>query len=216
RGLSVLTSRLSHDVDTVWASNVAGSSFGARLAAVLGIHCQCETHFVRVRKQAYGVTVSYARPRSMGVDRWVAMIGAWAELKSACVIVDAGTAVTIDALDDSGMHLGGQILAGVGLMIGALANATSDIPAVSNRRRAAAKGMAMFASTTASSVQLGALNAVIGAIERACRTLREHGHSPALILTGGDASRILQSFDEPAMHRPQLVLSGLAHMLENH
>ena len=215
RGLSVLTSRLPHDVDEVWVCNVAGSTFGARLSAVLGIHCHCEVHLVRVRKRAFGVTVSYARPRSLGVDRWVAMLGAWAEVNAACVVVDAGTAVTIDALDDSGTHLGGQILAGMNLMTSALTDATSDIPAIKTQRLPTARGMAMFASTTTASVQFGAVNAVAGAIERVCRTLREHGHDPVLILTGGDASRILKSLDEPALHRPQLVLSGLAHMLEH-
>ncbi|MDH3534016.1 MAG: type III pantothenate kinase, partial [Gammaproteobacteria bacterium] len=99
QGLAALTSRLPRDVDTVIASNVAGSSFGTRLSGVVGMHCGCDIHFVRSARQACGVTNSYRQPRHMGVDRWVAMIGAWAELESACVIVDAGTAVTIDVLD---------------------------------------------------------------------------------------------------------------------
>ena len=214
KGLAALTSRLPRDVDTVIASNVAGSSFATRLSGVVGMHCDCDIHFVRTEKQACGVTNSYRQPRHMGVDRWMAMIGAWNELESACLIVDAGTAVTIDAIDATGKHLGGQILPGVTLMAGALASRTSDIPPVQPRSGATASGMSMFASSTSRAVEQGAINAVVGAIERANWTLDENGIEADVVLTGGDASRILKSLDEDALHRPHLVLSGLARTLE--
>ena len=215
QGIAALTSKLPRDVDTVLASNVAGSSFATRLSGVIGMHCGCDIHFVRSGKRACGVTNSYRQPRHMGVDRWVAMIGAWAELESACVIVDAGTAVTIDVLDDDGLHLGGQILPGVQLMATALSSRTSNIANVQPRAGAKASGMSMFASSTTRAVEQGTINAVVGAIERATRTLDEEGYEVTVVLTGGDASRILKSMDEDALHRPHLVLSGLAQILEN-
>ena len=214
KGLAALTSRLPRGVDTVIASNVAGSSFATRLSGVVGMHCNCDIHFVRTEKQACGVTNSYRQPRHMGVDRWMAMIGAWNELESACLIVDAGTAVTIDAIDDTGQHLGGQILPGVTLMAGALTSRTSDIRTVQPRSGATASGMSMFASSTSRAVEQGVINAVVGAIERANWTLDENGIEADVVLTGGDASRILKSLDEDALHRPHLVLSGLARTLE--
>ena len=214
KGLAALTSRLPRDVDTVFASNVAGSSFATRLSGVVGLHCDCDVHFARTEKQACGVTNSYRQPRHMGVDRWVAMIGAWHEFEAACLVVDAGTAVTIDALDDDGKHLGGQILPGVALMASALASRTSDIPPAQPRSGATAKGMSMFAASTSRSIEQGAINAVAGAIERAAWTLDEDGIEAEIILTGGDATRILRSLDEDAWHRPHLVLSGLARILE--
>jgi len=74
--------------------------------------------------------------------------------------------------------------------------------------------MEMFASTTAGAIGHGAANAVIGAIERALSVMRENGLSPTTILTGGDASRILKSLGEESIHRPHLVLQGLAQLLE--
>jgi pantothenate kinase type III len=62
-------------------------------------------------------------------------------------------------------------------------------------------------------VQNGALAAVTGAIERAAKTLRASGLRPKLVLTGGDASRILKEIDGNVLHRPHLVLQGLARML---
>jgi len=214
QGLGVLTSRLPHDVDTVLASNVAGATFATRLSGVIGLHCGCAVHFAKSTRQACGVRNGYREPRRLGVDRWVAMIGAWAELEKACVIVDLGTAVTIDALDDDGRHLGGQIIPGIALMAAALAGNTSDIPAV-GRRAAAASGLEMFANSTSKAVQHGAWNAVAGAVERAITTLRSNAYDPAVVLTGGDASRMLTALGTEPLHRPNLVLQGLARMLQD-
>jgi type III pantothenate kinase len=216
QGLGALTSRLPRRVDTIMVSNVAGTSFATRLTGVLGMHCGCDVHFARTQKAACGVTNSYRQPRQMGVDRWVAMIGAWGEFSRSCLVVDAGTAVTIDALDDDGRHLGGQILPGVSLMARALAVNTSDIPESRRRSPRFSRGLDMFASSTDAAVAQGALNAVVGAAERARHTLQLEGLEPRLILTGGDASRILGSLDEESAHRPHLVLQGLATLLEHH
>ena len=143
------------------------------------------------------------------------MIGAWAEFESACVVIDAGTAVTIDALDDTGQHLGGQILPGVTLMAQALAGSTSDIPDASRRSARNVNDITMFAQNTGGAVAYGALNAVVGAIERAQDVMVSEGHSPAIVLTGGGASRILSSLSDVPDHRPHLVLQGLARMLDD-
>ena len=215
QGLAELTTKLPRRVDAVRASNVAGTSFATRLSGVIGLHCNADIHFARSQKRGWGVTNSYRQPRRLGVDRWVALIGAWAEMESACLIVDAGTAVTLDAIDDSGMHLGGQIIPGVETMLGSLSLATSDIPLVKTSSKQAAGEIRMFGRNTAAAVREGTQNAVAGAIERAIRTLRSSGYDPTIILTGGGASRILGALDEVPLHRPNLVLNGLAHMLEN-
>lgn len=198
QGLAALTSKLPRRVDTVFASNVAGTSFATRLSGVVGMHCDADVRFARSEKAACGVSNSYRQPRRLGVDRWVAMIGAWAELESACLVVDAGTAVTIDALAANGSHLGGQIIPSVGVMAAGQKSGTQ-----------------IFAGTTAGAVGQGSLNAVVGAVERAARAVRDDQGDATIILTGGDASRILKSLDDEAIHRPHLVLQGLAQLLEH-
>lgn len=214
-GFSALTSHLPRDPESILVSNVAGPGFAARLTAVLGIHCDEEVRFARVRKSAFGITNSYRQVRRLGVDRWAGMIGARAESKSALCVVDAGTAVTIDAIDRHGQHLGGQIIPGLRLMASSLESHTNGVGALRKQPVNLGTGMALFANSTGQAVQTGSLNAICGAIERAARIMRSAGLRPRIILTGGGASRILKQLDGKVLHRPHLVLQGLAFMLQN-
>jgi type III pantothenate kinase len=214
-GFASLRTRLPRRVHRVFASNVAGASFATRLSAMIGIHCERDIQFVRCEKKAFGLTNSYKRPRQMGVDRWVAMIGARSEFRGGLCIVDAGTAVTIDAIDKNGNHLGGQIIPGLALMSNALSLGASDIPVVKRAPRVPGPGIGVFASHTDGAVQSGAVNAICGAIDRAAKVLRSEGHRPKIVLTGGDASRILKQLGDNVLHRPNLVLQGLAFMAQS-
>ena len=212
--LSSLVRRLPRRVEDVLASNVAGAAFASRFAGAVGMHCDCDVHFARAQKQGFGLTSAYRRPRRLGVDRWVAMIGARTAVRGALCVVDAGTAVTIDAVDRDGLHLGGQIIPGLDLMARSLAAETSDIGMVTRGETRVASGLDLFAGTTRKAVRAGAANAVCGAIERSVRVLRGAGYRPRIVLTGGDASRILNQLDGNVLHRPHLVLEGLAFMLQ--
>lgn len=212
-GFNALTTKLPSTVDDILVSNVAGAAFGSRLSGVIGLHCGTDVHFVRSERSGYGVRNGYRQARQLGVDRWVAMVGARDEARGALCVIDAGTALTIDALDRDGNHLGGQIIPGLDLMAGALERDTSDIGAAPRLYRDNPMGMGMFSKTTRQAVRAGAVNAVCGAIERAMRTMRSSGFRPTLVLTGGDASRILKQLDGKVLHRPNLVLQGLACML---
>lgn len=214
-GFSPLTTRLPRNVDRVLASNVAGHTFATRLSGVIGIHCDREVHFARAEGNAFGLTNSYRHPRRIGVDRWVAMIGARAEFRSAVCVVDAGTAMTIDAVDRAGQHLGGLIVPGLQLMGNALHANTSDLPPGKRAAANTTSGMNFFAKTTEGALQKGAMTAVCGAVERAVGRMRSNGYRPQVILTGGDASRILKHLNVDVLHRPNLVLQGLAFMLQS-
>ena len=215
QGFTPLTTRLPANVDYVLVSNVAGTAFGTRLAGAIGIHCETDVHFARSEKAAYGVRNGYRQPRRLGVDRWIALIGARAETRSAVCVVDAGTAVTIDAMDKTGQHLGGQIIPGPRLMTAALSKETNDIGPPTGTVRDPGSGMGLFATNTGGAVQSGTLSAVCGAIEWAAKTMRSGGLRPKIVLTGGDASRILKQLDGNVLHRPHLVLQGLAHMVQS-
>ncbi len=213
-GFTSLVTRLPRNVATVFVSNVKGPAFAARLASVVGLHCNVDVHFAHTEKKACGVSNGYRQPRRLGVDRWVAMIGARATSKTALCVVDAGTAVTIDAVDKSGQHLGGQILPGLHMMIDSLSADTSDI-GKGTKKFAASEGLAVFATRTERALQEGAVAAVCGAVDRAAKAMRSAGHRPKVVLTGGDASRILARLDGKVLHCPNLVLQGLATMLQS-
>ena len=214
QGLQTITSKLPRRVDAVFASNVAGASFATRLAGVVGMHCNCDVRFARSERRGWGVSNSYRQPRRLGVDRWVAMVGAWSEFASPCLVVDAGTALTLDAIDENGNHLGGQIIPGVETMLESLSTATSDLPHVKGAARQKGADLSMFGRNTAAAIREGAQNAVAGAVDRAIHALQSNAYELTIVLTGGSASRILDALAEPPLHRPNLVLQGLAHMLE--
>lgn len=213
-GLSSLTTRLPRDADRVFASNVAGQRFATRLMGVLSAHYGCEVRFARTAHEVAGLRNAYDDVRQMGVDRWVAMVGAWREFGRALVVVDAGTAVTIDAVDGSGQHLGGQILPGFALMSRALGRETSDIPVVEREAWSVPRGLEMFGSSTEAGVLQGTANAVAGAVDRAISVLRSNAYDPVTVLTGGDGSAMLQALADTPEHRPNLVLAGLAELLD--
>lgn len=214
-GLATLTAKLPREVDAVLASNVAGASFGTKLSSVIGLHCGRDVKFARSEREAFGIRNAYRHPRRLGVDRWVAMIGARAETKSALCVVDAGSAITIDAIDRHGQHLGGQIIPGLHLMHRSLESDTSGISGLRVRSGDPGPGMALFAKGTERGVQAGALNAICGAIERSVGIMRKEGLRPKIILTGGGAKPVMGQLGDKVLHRPHLVLQGLATMLQN-
>ncbi len=98
-------------------------------------------------------------------------------------------------------------------MVNALVSETREINTVMRSSGNAVTGMSMFGNSTDAAIRNGAMSAVCGAIEAAVRRLRSAGYRPKIVLTGGDASRILKQVDVKFLHRPNLVLQGLAHML---
>ncbi len=210
--LELLKKQLPQNIDHVLASNMAGAEFGVLLSAAVRQHCGLSTKFARSSTSTCGVTNSYRQPRRLGMDRWAGMIGARNEFRTALCIVDAGTAVTIDALDDTGRHLGGQILPGFSLMNAVLHKYTSGLPDVRRGQARSDEAMKAFAKSTGNAIYQGVLGSIVGSVDRAMRRLRKAGYKPTFVLTGGDASRILEEIDAPVVHRPHLVLQGLLVM----
>lgn len=93
------------------------------LQSTLGVCAE----FVTVLRDFAGVRAAYAELANLGVDRWLAMIAAYNEFKSSCLVIDAGTAITIDVLAGDGQHLGGMIAPGLSLVEGALYSHTAKV-----------------------------------------------------------------------------------------
>ena len=196
--------------DRVVVANVAGSAMANRLRAYTTERFGVAPEFVAVAPAAHGVTNSYAHPKRMGVDRWVAMIGAFHEYGGPVCVGDAGTAVTIDAVDADGKHLGGVIAPGTRLMRTSLDRATSDILLDEATRRAATGGE-LFATDTDGAVAAGTLYPLAALMDRALDELAARwGRVPRLVLTGGDAEHLAGAMRHPAELVPDLVLRGLA------
>ncbi len=97
------------------AANVAGERVAERLAALVAARPGASLELVATSAERFGVRCAYADPSRLGVDRWVAVLAAYHAARGAACAIDAGTAVTFDAVDGTGAHLGGLIFPGARL-----------------------------------------------------------------------------------------------------
>jgi type III pantothenate kinase len=189
----------------VVVANVAGEQVRTQLQSLLSRWAARPVFVAGVRSQC-GVRSSYEDPSQLGPDRWAALIGARALFPGACVIANAGTAMTVDALTGDGDFLGGIIVPGFDLMHEALASKAA--------RLSAARGsLVLFPRGTRDAITSGAIQALCGAIERIVDAMAGAGHPYAtVVLSGGGAGMIAGHLGRPAKVVDKLVLEGLVRI----
>jgi len=189
-------------MDRIMASNVAGAAVQVAVAKALA-GARCTPQWIVSAAAQCGVRSSYADPATLGPDRWAALIGAWHLTGAACVVVNVGTTMTVDALDAEGVFLGGCIVPGANLMQDALARDTANLAA-------RAGGFQYFPDNTGDAIASGAINALAGAVERVARYLQESaGTTPVVVLSGGAAALIEKQLNAQVTLVDNLVLEGL-------
>ncbi len=186
--------------EAVVASNVAGEDNAWILGRLCARLWHLEPEFVRVQTPFQGLETAYRHPQRLGSDRWLALLAAWRLGLAPCLVVDAGSALTLDLLEAGGHHPGGLILPGPRRMRTCLLEGT-HIPDPGPGSAAE-----FVARDTAGGIRNGIQAAVLGAIDRARRHLPGEAR---LVLTGGDAGDLIRGLG-PAEVRPYLVLEGLA------
>ena len=198
------------DADRIIVSSVAGDEVNRSLAAAAEAAGAPVPEFVASERSAAGITTEYVDPWRLGVDRFVAAIGAHhlASGQPVCV-VNVGTAITIDLVDGTGRHHGGAIVPGPALMVSSLLTQTNGI-----RRRATGGpdgATGMFAKTTRSAIGEGARYAAAAVIDRAIEEARIRlGSRPLVLLTGGGSEDIKPLIRSTSVSLSDLVLHGLA------
>jgi type III pantothenate kinase len=198
-----------HDIQQIWASNVAGEDCAGHIRNVVAGR-SVQTHFVVAQKSQCGVRNGYSNPSQLGSDRWAALIAAWHLVQGACLVVNCGTATTIDALSGQGEFVGGLILPGVELMQHSLVDATVQLQSTRGE-------YARFPLNSADALYSGAMQASCGAIERQYDLLGDD--SAIVVLSGGAAKKLQPCLDQKrfsALPRivDSLVLQGLLLMVE--
>jgi type III pantothenate kinase len=149
-----------------------------------------------------GLKNSYANPERMGIDRWLAMLAAWHPRHTEVVVVDAGSALTIDVVDASGQHQGGAIIPGAALSEKALLSSTGKVRFDDPVEHALALG-----KSTAECVRFGIAHAQIGAVE-SMRT-RHQLQRAQWVFTGGAGKWMREQLGGLGTYEPDLVLEGL-------
>jgi type III pantothenate kinase len=197
-------------VSRILACCVAGTELRDALAMSLRERYGVMTTFIGAKREACGVLNAYPEPGRLGADRWAALIGAHARGLSPACIVDAGSALTVDGLS-GGEHLGGLIIPGVEMMQQALFEKTGDLRSLSQAPLPG--GQELFANDTREAIVRGSLVAAASVVREARRELaRRLGRGPVVVLSGGDAERLLALLDEEVIHAPHLILEGLAQL----
>lgn len=160
----------------------------------------------RSPKQALGIRSAYDAPETLGTDRFLAMAGARARCPGQpLLIADAGTAMTIDLVDEDGQHIGGLIVPGPVLMREALHRGTAGV------RTGAQARLHEWARNTDDAVWSGACLAGVALIERAVHHAQIGiGAEVALLCSGGSMPAMLDEIRVAHRWAPNLVLEGLA------
>jgi type III pantothenate kinase len=186
----------------ILVSDVAGTQARAELADLFS-QWDLEPSWVGAAAYQGGVRNYYANPPQLGSDRWAGLIAAWQMERQGCLVVDAGTAMTVDALSDTGEFLGGIITPGFDLMRKTLASNT----AVSDQDDGK---FCDYPDSTADATYSGATHALAGAVERMAALLtKTSGHAPVCILSGGGAQRLQSQLNLTVKVIDNLVLEGL-------
>lgn len=188
-------------------ASVAAPEFAksaARLCAETGIK---SVRCLRTRDGQGGVRCAYAEPEKLGVDRWLALVGAACHHGKPVIAWDLGTATTLDAVDAEGRHLGGWILPGPRTMLSSLgANTRLPTPGDASDPHAGEPG-----PDTAAAIRRGILAAQLGALDRFVAAARNAcGAQPAVVVTGGAAAWVLtHATGRRFVHDPWLVFRGM-------
>ncbi len=185
----------------IMVSNVAGEAMAQRLSAVCA-GWKRPLEFVTASVGQCGVRNGYERPERLGSDRWAALIAAWNQFGEACLVVNCGTATTVDALSARGEFLGGLILPGVSLMQHSLATNTAQLMEEQGELRD-------FPRNTADAIHSGMLRATLGAIRHQYGLLEAGGATVRCLLGGGAADVVQPHLDLPSERMDNLVLTGL-------
>ena len=156
------------------------------------------------------ISVRVDVPEKVGLDRLFNALALQArpyrERGRPTIIVCAGSAVTVDLVDEAGDFLGGAIFPGVRLMALALQQFTAKLPLLEVRLPLpTAPG-----KSTEEAIQIGLHGAVVGGIERLCRDLGTiSAKEPRIYLTGGDSSLLEPFLSDTVITWPEMTLEGL-------
>jgi type III pantothenate kinase len=192
--------------DSVLVSSVANPSMTNQVRKLCIDRWAIEAQLLQAQARQGGVRNGYAEPARLGVDRWLAIVGAVERYGAPLVVWDLGTAATLDAVDAAGQHLGGWILPGPSTMLDALRIGT-QLPVPEDLRDA---GLLRPGRSTAECIARGVLAAQAGAVGQLMQNLCSHAKAkPSLVVTGGAAATLLQHLEVEHIHDPWLVFRGM-------
>jgi type III pantothenate kinase len=200
--------RLGRDWPALPEGTIARASNVAGLEAQQAIYSACDRHglllsLIASKAAQLGVTSGYRDPGQLGTDRWAALVAAHAAAEGHKLVVNAGTALTVDALAGDGRFLGGLIVPGPALMRRSLGAGTAGLKLTEGH-------FDPLPRSTPDAITTGSVQAAVGAVERMMSAMAEAG-APAgtILLSGGAAGELLPHLPMPVTLNDNLVLDGV-------
>ena len=213
------------DCDTLLMVSVLGDAF-AKESQRIAINKKIELTLIESQAQLAGIKNAYNNPSKLGADRLVAMIAAYHLNKvnnnqsRACIVIDSGTATTIDAIDSDGVHLGGVILSGLSLCSDSLLENTELLPLFNTSNT---EFKPDFLSTeTSQAIASGCLLGLAGGIDSICNKMEQEliarsstkNNKVEKIICGGAAKQLLAHTQLNYQHYDNLLMLGLKTIKE--
>lgn len=187
--------------EVAWLASVAPDALRTELLSQLSARFK-RVHCVAPQKSFGDLTLGYADPRQLGVDRFLSLL-ACVPVQVPTLVVSVGTALTLDAILPSGRHLGGLIAPAPDLM-------RASLQQVSNRLTATGGEVTDFAGNTLDGTASGCEWAAVALIENRWRTLAQQSGAQAQCLLHGGGAKALARHLPDARLSSNLVLQGLA------
>jgi type III pantothenate kinase len=190
--------------------SVLDSARQARLDACLAQRFAVNVTRFRSELQALGVTNGYVEPERLGSDRWMALLGAVAMTDTDCIVIDAGSAITVDLLSADGRHLGGAIMPGLNTSIEAFKRIFSHI----DFKHSEISEVASPGCSTEAAIQIDyqhhSIESLPILVNRWIPLLED---DLTLLLAGGDAARVRGLLAHSACIVPDLVFRGMHRLV---
>lgn len=156
-----------------------------------------------------GMPILYDNPREVGADRIANAVAAYQLYRGPTMVVDFGTATTVDVVSERGEYLGGAIAPGIEISLDALFARAAALPRVE-----LAEPRNVIGKSTVESIQSGGLYGYAAQADGLCRRVRDEVGPSTVVATGGLAEVMIPYLSVGPHHEPWLTLYGLRLIYE--
>lgn len=188
--------------DEVVIVSVAGDKVNSEIESWIKATWGVGVRFLHTQRQWKTLQSGYLETEALGADRWYALIGAASRYSFPLITVDIGSAITIDIVNSTGLHLGGYITPGIDMMkrsldAGTNINFNYSQPLTKN---------ATVPTDTMSAINSGILLSIAAFIDSVCVSVE---NDSICILTGGGASQIAPLVNSSVIVDRNLIFFGM-------
>jgi type III pantothenate kinase len=148
--------------------------------------------------------LDYSTPKTLGIDRYLGCLGAFESSKKGVVVIDAGSACTIDMMDNKGIYRGGIIMPGLNSLMNIFKSSAPELPDIGKEIPQNWPG-----KNTSESLQWGQVGFFIDGIESALKRYKDHYGDYELYITGGDSEKISSLISGSSIKDEFLIFKGM-------